>query len=468
MQWARCGRSLALVFLLAGGLVSVASGPQAETEQQIEPEGAPLAGLENDRSGFFVEVGVDSPDCTYVEGEEMRVSVESSRAGYLYLFYRDAAGKTFCVFPNKYQPKHRIAAHQVVEVPAKGAPFYFRVVAPFGEELLRAVVTDRPLPPETVAHELLTAATATPLGESVQKSIEVALRKRPRLQWATDQIKVRTLPNKEQAAERKHRRVLLIVAVGRYAHSLQNCTLEAVAHDAQLFRRIMERAGQIDMIKSLVDEQATCEAIKEAICHWLVENTSPGDEVIIYWTGHGGKLSDENDQDERDGIDEYLKPYDADQSSMEAIQRTIITDDQMGRWLQRLDGRKVAVIIDACYGGGMAKGAKGSVPQTGPFDFLDTEAAEINRLLKDLDSLRVIVLSAAAENELAFQMDDAQASVFTYFLVEHLREHRPATVKQAYEHVRQKVPQFVWQTRGVKQTPLLGGEKLAEKFLLCP
>ena len=40
------------------------------------------------------------------------------------------------------------------------------------------------------------------------------------------------------------------------------------------------------------------------------------------------------------------------------LRETGISDDLFGRWLQRLDGRHVVVILGSCYGGGFATAAK--------------------------------------------------------------------------------------------------------------
>lgn len=463
----------AFAILLSAGLLGSGVDVQAGPEDGSQAEDDPLGSIQNDESPFFVQVSVDSPDCTYYDGQEMRIRVNSSREGFLYLFYRNARGETHCVFPNRYQKNQRIPANTPVWIPAADADYCFQVVPPFGTELLKAIMTDRSLPPEQLPAELLTTLPATPVDKPVLKDISVTLRRRPPLEWGAGEIAVTTRPKKSEPPPEqttptpKRRRVVLIVAIAHYERGPEIPTLEAVAHDAQIVKAMFEAVGSVDLIEVLVDQAATRAAVREAICGWLPKVTQPGDDIIIYWSGHCGKIADD-DGDEHDGFDEYLLPFDADRSSMETIHHTMITDDVMGHWLQTLHGRTVGIIVDACYGQGLASSAKGD-DRPEPFDFLDTEVAAIAKLgVKDVDAQSIAVLAAAAEDEQAFEMQTKQASVMTHFLVEFVEQAKPATLKDVYGYVAEHVPPYVQEHKGVKQTPLLCGQQAAERVVLRP
>ena len=55
--------------------------------------------------------------------------------------------------------------------------------------------------------------------------------------------------------------------------------------------------------------EPTKAAIEEGITEWLVGNARPGDNVVIWYSGHGSQMWDE-DGDEDDGLDETLAPAD--------------------------------------------------------------------------------------------------------------------------------------------------------------
>ena len=94
--------------------------------------------------------------------------------------------------------------------------------------------------------------------------------------------------------------------------------------------------------------------IRQVICQRLPQITGPGDLVIIYWSGHGGRVADENG-DEKDGFDEYLVPYDGQRLRIDDIRQTMLVDDTFGRWMQGLDGRQIVLVLDTCYAGGQPR-----------------------------------------------------------------------------------------------------------------
>ncbi len=44
------------------------------------------------------------------------------------------------------------------------------------------------------------------------------------------------------------------------------------------------------------------------------------------------------------------------------MRHSCVTDDQFGHWLQRLAGRQIVVILDACHSAGFADEGKGFGP----------------------------------------------------------------------------------------------------------
>ena len=165
-------------------------------------------------------------------------------------------------------------------------------------------------------------------------------------------------------------------------------------NDALRLADAFATAGRLHDQKVYVNEQATRRQMEVAITQWLPSVSRPGDTVFIHFSGHGVKIED-NNRDESDGQDEVLLPHDvvdiavllglvkkaergeqvdprlehwrlmaASLGTVEAtdaalLRETGISDDLFGRWLQRLDGRQVIVILGNCYGGGFATAAKG-------------------------------------------------------------------------------------------------------------
>ena len=102
-------------------------------------------------------------------------------------------------------------------------------------------------------------------------------------------------------------------------------------------------------IKTLLDEQATREQILASIKNWLVDGTVPGDEIFMFFSGHGFQQPDKNG-DEDDGYDETLVPVD---TRVDDAGRThgMISDDEIGNLMNQLSGRRINVVIDSCHSG---------------------------------------------------------------------------------------------------------------------
>ena len=79
----------------------------------------------------------------------MQVTVESEKSGYLYLLYKQADGSNKCLFPNRYDHDNWITGGRKITLPTTTSRFQLRIAPPLGDELLIALVTQRPLSAET-------------------------------------------------------------------------------------------------------------------------------------------------------------------------------------------------------------------------------------------------------------------------------------------------------------------------------
>lgn len=142
----------------------------------------------------------------------------------------------------------------------------------------------------------------------------------------------------------------LLIGITDYIHfdDVEGGDLPGAEHDARRMRDVLVTKGYVpdDNIRLLLNHDATRAAIEEAITGWLVESAQPGDNVTIFFAGHGSQGWDE-DGDEEDGLDETIAPADALPTSTE----NDIIDDTFGEWLSRLPTDNVVVILDNCHSG---------------------------------------------------------------------------------------------------------------------
>lgn len=141
----------------------------------------------------------------------------------------------------------------------------------------------------------------------------------------------------------------LLIGVDAYQHLTG--LLGAPVNDAREMRAFLIRqlGYHYEDVKLLVDGDATRRRILGAVQDWLVDGTKPGDEVFLYFSGHGSRQLDSSG-DEPDGRDETLVPADA---SLDGGQELagMITDDEIATLLGRLAGRRVHVVLDSSHAG---------------------------------------------------------------------------------------------------------------------
>ena len=150
----------------------------------------------------------------------------------------------------------------------------------------------------------------------------------------------------EQSATAKKRALLIGIDAYQAVSPLNGPVNDA--NDVAAF--LVERAGfrQRDL-RMLLNAEATRANILAAIEEWLIAGTQPGDDVLLYFSGHGFQQPDA-DGDETDQLDETLVPVDARVDEGRMV-RGMITDDEIAALLDRLADRRTYVVVDACHSG---------------------------------------------------------------------------------------------------------------------
>jgi Domain of unknown function (DUF4384)/Caspase domain len=269
-------------------------------------------------------------------------------------------------------------------------------------------------------------------------------------------------------------------------------SLRCPINDARDLAEKLKEVGQLSEARVFVNSEATREKMREMITEWLPSATKPGDTVFLFFSGHGSQIDD--DGDEKDKMDKVLVPYDAigpgvlmlldkrdkagqlepglaqrvrglfqvvidtvnrvlaqlggksvpgaedkafRKATVNLLHQTQLTDDEMGHWVQKLDGRRVVVILDACRSGGMNKtegppdkGLNGEPRARRGFDFLSGEFSR----LKDLDQPNLTVLAAASENQDSAEFSSDKNGIFTASIIGLLAKAQgPVDARMAIE-----------------------------------
>ena len=436
----------------------------------------------NEEPAFFVRADVNLPSREYTEGDELYVHARCEVDAHLYIFYQQADGELNLIFPNGVQRDNRIPAKQVAQVPNKDDLFRWVVGPPFGNEVIKVIATKQPLPRIDAA---VGKGRFSSISSREMQTLAGQLQDGSAQQWAESEVEIMTHPRghvREPADGSAPKRFGVFFGVSEYKFNDElllatdgkgSMNVATPHNDALRLAAAFSEVGQLQDRRVYVNDRATRRQMQVAITEWLPSVSRPGDTVFIQFTGHGMKIKD-NNGDESDGQDEVLLPHDMvdlgvllgmamkaeqgkqvdprfegwkemfnrlgdnEEANVALIRETGISDDLFGRWLQRLDGRRVVVILGSCHSGGFAATAKGDTEATEPlaFDFLD---GEISRL-KDIGQEEQALLAAAMSSEVARESRDLGMSVMPYFLERVIRNvESPVTLEQAFELCRVEV-----------------------------
>ncbi len=248
----------------------------------------------------------------------------------------------------------------------------------------------------------------------------------------------------------------LLVGVGDYKHV---SGLPGIHLDVDMMREAAERLG-FQEIRTLMDQEATYDRFRSLFERWLIEGTRAGDRVLLYFSGHGGCVADQNG-DESDGKDEALVLYDT-RLRGDTMERAL-RDDEFHALLQRLSGRRVLVLIDACHSGTSHKGFNTRANRS-----LGVKAVRVGRVrerwetytksldcearswtpgnktfevVDDIGEPGVAFLAAAADHELA--LATPAGSLFTLGLHKAINDMASAQQSLTLQALRDEVDKFI-------------------------
>ena len=232
------------------------------------------------------------------------------------------------------------------------------------------------------------------------------------------------------AAPRIDERWAVVIGVGEY-ESADIPDLEFAGADARAVYEFLTSSSagpfEEDHVRFLTDEQATGEAMRDALFVFL-QQADWDDLVFIYYAGHGAP-----DPNRPDNL--YLLPTDSD---LDALASTAFPMWDVKTALRRqIAAERVIVVADACHSAGTADG-----------DVVG--GAEGNAIAGGFAQLfspsRRLMMTAADTNE--FSLEDARwggHGVFTHFLLDGLKGNGDAnadgivTFSEIFDYVSSSV-----------------------------
>ena len=161
----------------------------------------------------------------------------------------------------------------------------------------------------------------------------------------------------------------LLIAIDAYAAPTR--PLGGCVNDAKLVADVLKTHFAFDDITIISNADATRKNVLQGLEH-LLTSTQPGDNVVIYYAGHGSTIAD-REGDETSGFDSTWHVVDSggvDGSGTYLGENRDIIDDEIALFLRRFAERtdRLTVVVDACHSGGISRDASGGPSRATPGD----------------------------------------------------------------------------------------------------
>jgi len=251
------------------------------------------------------------------------------------------------------------------------------------------------------------------------------------------------------------------IVIGISTYQDKQLNLKYAHKDAQaLYDLLLKPSGggfEKDHVKLLLNEEATTANITRSLRSFL-KKPAKDDIVLIYLAGHGAPDID------RPGV-VYFLTHDVDRKDISGTALPMREIDLCLR--ENLLAERVIILADTCHSGAFNQDS-GKLAQGMNKRDVGTDSAVINSYLQQMNKTKggVALLTSAKEDEVAYEDDELEHGVFTYFLLKGMegaadgaidgaRKNGIVTVGELFEYVRKNVQEYT-EGKQRKQTPCIG------------
>ena len=206
---------------------------------------------------------------------------------------------------------------------------------------------------------------------------------------------------------------------------------EFAADDAQLVGKYITKTLGFpeENVTVLIDGQASKGDFEKYFESWLPNRVENGDEVFIYYSGHGAPNPATGDA--------YLVPYDGDPTYLD---KTAYPVKRMYQELAKLPASNVTVVLDSCFsGGGRSVIAAGARP--------------LVNIAHMRVPAKVTVLAAASSNEISNTYQTRGHGLFTYFFLKGLKAYGD-NFKAVFDYLKPEVSRVARREYNTNQAPV--------------
>ena len=217
-------------------------------------------------------------------------------------------------------------------------------------------------------------------------------------------------------------------------HYTDVANVDFAKHDGEVFKEYCIKTLGIPEKNVKMHINATYTTIRRAV-HWMVTTaqvTGSNSKFILYYAGHG--IPSEKDKTA------YLLPSDGLPKDVETCYSLRELYSQLGK----MNTQRVTVLLDACFTG----------MKRGEIQPLVAARAVAIETREEHLSGNVIVISAASGDETAMSYQDKQHGLFTYYLLNKLKDTRgKVSLGELFESISSEVQKASWIENEKLQTP---------------
>lgn len=261
------------------------------------------------------------------------------------------------------------------------------------------------------------------------------------------------------------RKLALVIGIGAFKDPNIN-QLRFTANDARVFADTLKKECRFDDVKTLIDNQAVTEDVKDAIDKLATEATAE-DLVVIYIASHGSP-----GESDRAGVS-YIVTHDTKVDKLYAT--AFKMEDLLSDIKRRFASERIIVFIDTCFSGATFKEPPKDWPTGGRALRVVSSGLRANSIQEQIrqpdrglalgpaapgekrrqQGIGRVIIASSSENEQSWEGDQIQHGYFTYYLIEALKQQNSISVQGLYDYLRDEVPRAVERDKKARQNPVM-------------
>lgn len=203
-----------------------------------------------------------------------------------------------------------------------------------------------------------------------------------------------------------------------------------------------------DHVRLIADEQATTVNLRAGL-NWLARMAGEGDLAVIYIATHGTA----REQDVAGA--NYIVTYDSDVESLDGLYSTAVPMVEISNDVRtRVRALKVAVFLDTCH-------SAGAIAQT----VTVPSSISPQMLARIREGTGRDIIAASQVDESSYEQDRYGHGLFTYYLLQGLRQQKDLPLEKVYAWVKDQVSQDAGRNHW-KQHPVFSSSDNASEIVI--